>query len=297
MWYMDETTKKHYNDAIERRLSEVFESDFDEWLKYGIVLNGRPLIQRMVKYDNGTTGLENVGLSVEGLEKAREAQKAYVEKCGLLLFEEFKICYQELTVKTKAIDFISFVLDGVGSNDNGFFAAYLKWVVNPQRFFVIMKNYFGSADYTPPTIENVREIYNRDVTNKKPISSWVQPGILNKENCTRVAILEGIKNVQTAETVLYGILKFKDYLLGNKMAEKKAFKIDDIPQEVLALFSLYKANQKNLTKTANHVERNIGLIDYGINEQRTHKRYCDAIRKKLLKYNLIEKKAVKKRQI
>lgn len=213
---MNEVLKNAFDEAIKLRLSEVFESDFDEWLKYGIVLNGRPLIRRFVKYDNGGDGFENIGLSVEGLQKVREAQKAYVEKCGLSLFEELKICYQRLKVKTKAIDFISFVLDGVGSNDKGCFDEFLKWVVEPQRFFLIMKNYFDSTDFTAPTVENVRDIYKRDVSNKEPISSWVQPSILNEANRVRANVLGGIKDVHTAETVLYGILKFDDYLLSKE---------------------------------------------------------------------------------
>ena len=139
----------------------------------------------------------------EGEKQKMEAtQKEFVEKQGRFFFEELKVCYNKLgeNSKSQGIEFLDSVLDGESSLMDAGLNKWLSWDENRKPFYAGLRLRRDVLVATAPTLDKIRELYNSDAHEQTWFYSWVQPQILDEEY------------YYTAETVLCGILMFKEWL-------------------------------------------------------------------------------------
>ena len=135
-------------------------------------------------------------------QKIEATQKEFVEKQGRFFFEELKARYNKLgeNSKSQGIEFLDSVLDGESSLIDAGLNKWLSWDENRKPFYAGLRLRRDVLVANAPTLDKIRELYNSDAHEKTCFYSWVQPQILDEEY------------YDTAETLLCGILMFKEWL-------------------------------------------------------------------------------------
>ncbi len=178
-------------------------------------------------------------------QKIEATQKEFVEKQGRFFFEEFKARYNKLGEKSKyqGEQFVNFILDKEPPLIESQLDDWLYWDETHRPIQFKRKLMVGA---NAPTLDNVRKLYNSDDHEKTWFYSWVQPQILDEEY------------YDTAETLLCGILMFKEWL---KDKETNDSFLDEliIACQKLQSDKTYKKTQENndLENSRNRFVRNM----------------------------------------
>ena len=142
-------------------------------------------------------------------QKIEATQKEFVEKQGRFFFEELKARYNKLGENSKyqGEQFVNFILDKEPPLIESQLDDWLYWDETHRPIQFKRKLMVGA---NAPTLDKIRELYNSDAHEQTWFYSWVQPQILDEEY------------YDTAETLLCGILMFKEWLKEIQATSKSA---------------------------------------------------------------------------